>query len=123
MPESPLASFPIPDRLARAFQERTAITLAEAANALETDQKQLRAEVKAGKVKYVLRGQSQTRKLRRFLLVDLLEYLNGERRQECPSTSARTPRSTGASLQSGVIEFDALRAKLIAGRRKSPKRG
>jgi hypothetical protein len=46
---------------------------------------------------------------RRFLLIDLLEFLNRERRQECPSTSVPHSRSTGPSSGSKVSDFAALR--------------
>ena len=108
----------VPDRLAKAFQDRTTLNLAEAAKALEMDEKGLRADAASGKVKYVLRGQGSARKLRRFLLSDLLDYLNAQRRQECPSTSVRTPRSTGASSGSTVFDIADLRRK-----RRSAKQG
>jgi hypothetical protein len=42
MAESPPAGLPVPDRLVRAFEGRTSISLKEAAEALEMDQRQLR---------------------------------------------------------------------------------
>ncbi|GLS51930.1 helix-turn-helix domain-containing protein [Methylobacterium gregans] len=113
----------VPDRIARAFTDRTSLTLAETADALEMDPKTLRREVGEGRIKYVLRGTGTKRKLRRFLLTDLMEYLEGQRRQECPSISVPTRRPTGASSTSTVIGFASLRAKLSGAPPSSPKRG
>ncbi len=95
MCESFPGTLPVPDGLARAFERRTTLTLGEAAAALEMDEKLLRAAVKDGRVKYIRLGQGKSRVQRRFLLIDLLEFLNLERRQECPSTSVPARRSTG----------------------------
>jgi hypothetical protein len=111
----------VPDRLAKAFEGRTTLNLGEAARALEMDEKCLRAAVARGKVKYVLRGQGETRKLRRFLLPDLVDYLNAERRQECPSTSVPTRRSIGASSGSKVFDIADLRRKRRDAKLGSPR--
>jgi hypothetical protein len=120
MGEGAPAGLPVPDRLARAFEGRTTLTLREAATALEMDEKRLRAAVRAGRLRYVAPGEGRTRVRRRFLLVDLLEFLNRERRQECPSTSVPTPRSTGATSGSRVSDFAILRARLSGARPGSP---
>ncbi|MGU3475714.1 helix-turn-helix domain-containing protein [Methylobacterium sp. D48H] len=112
---------PVPSRLAAAFDGRTTLTLQETASALEMDQKTLRREVDRGRIKYVLRGTGEKRKLRRFLLSDLLDYLHDERRSECPSISVPTRRPTGASFGSKVTDIASLRARLSGVPRSSPK--
>jgi hypothetical protein len=123
MAESSPAPLSCPDRLVRAFEGRTTVNLKEAAAALEMDEKHLRAAVKAGWVKFVLQGQGRARPRRRFLLVDLLEFLNAERRQECPSTSARALRLTGRNSGSMASDFASLRARLSAARLRPPSGG
>ncbi len=116
-------TLPVPGRLARAFEDRTTVTLKEAAAALEMDPKLLRAAVKAGRVKYIRLGQGQSRVQRRFLLIDLVEFLNRERRQECPSTSVPAPRFIGPSSGSKVSDFAVLRARLNGAPPRSPSGG
>ena len=116
-----MSEFPIPSRIARAYDGRTSLTLEEAADALEMSPRELRREVKAGKIHYVLRGGSERRKLRRFLEVDLVGYLEAQRKQECPSTPARNPRSSGRNSKSTVYDFASLREKLT-GERPRPQR-
>jgi hypothetical protein len=106
----------VPDRLAQAFQGRTTLNLREAAAALEMDPRQLRAAVRAGRVRFVQHGRGQARVQRRFLLADLVTYLDTERRLSCPSTSPRARGSTGATSASRASAFDALREKLTAAR-------
>jgi hypothetical protein len=115
--------FLIPDRIAQAFEGRTSLTLAEAADALEMDERHLREAADKGRIHYVLPTVGRTRKMRRFLLIDLIDFLKAERRQECPSISAPTRRPTGANSGSKVIGFASLRAKLNNDRPSSPKRG
>ena len=123
MPEDLRSGNAVPDRLARAFEGRTVLTLKEAAAALEMDERLLRAAVRTGKVKYIQRGLGRSRELRRFLLTDLLEFLNTERRQECPSTSVPTPRSTSATSASRASDFASLRARLNGAQPKRPSGG
>ncbi|AWN44355.1 hypothetical protein DK389_03975 [Methylobacterium durans] len=103
---------PIPDRLARAFTGRTTLNLREAAAALEMDKRHLRSAVRAGRVGYLIHGQGERRARRRFLLCDLVQFLQSERRRECPSTRAKVRRSSGATSGSKDSAFGALRARL-----------
>ncbi|WP_072249555.1 hypothetical protein [Chelatococcus sambhunathii] len=113
--------FIIPDRLRQAFDGRTSLNLAEAAAALEMDPRQFRAAVSAGKVQFILRGGGERRRLRRFLMCDLVEYLKSERRQACPSTKGKARRSTGRNSGSTVYDFASLRERLT-GASPSPQR-
>lgn len=107
--------FIVPDRLAAAFEGRTALNLTEAAASLEMDPRRFRDAVDKGRVRYILRGGSEKRRLRRFLLIDLIDYLKSERKQACPSTAAKARRTTGRSSGSTVYDFASLRERLIGG--------
>jgi hypothetical protein len=114
-----LASLAVPHRLSRAFEGRTTLTFKEAAAALEMDERLLRTAVKAGRVKYIRHGQGQARVQRRFLLIDLLEFLNAERRRERPFTPERALGPTGRNSRSMASDFGVLRARLNGARPRS----
>jgi hypothetical protein len=116
---------PIPQPLLEAFSSRVSLPAKETARLLGMDDSTLRLHVKAGNIRYRALGIGVTRPRREFTLADILEFLERQRRQQCPSTSARTRRSTTTTSSGMVFAFTELRAKHLAERQKKssgPKR-
>ncbi|MGA0530832.1 hypothetical protein [Hansschlegelia sp. KR7-227] len=108
------------DHLAKAFGSRPLAPLRFVALLLNMSEKQLRAHAKAGNIRSVNIGMGVEKPRRMFSLADVAEFVEArslQSAQQCQSTRARTPRSTGATSPSTVIAFSALRAK-----RKSEQR-
>lgn len=113
------ASVDVPPALAAAYQERATLPASTVCRLLAIDPKTLRQHVRAGNIRYVLKGFGEKRPRREFMLSDVMGFLDKRRREECRSIGARTPRSTGASSASTVTDFATLRARLNAGRLSS----
>lgn len=87
--------FLIPGCIAQAFEGRTSLTLAEAADAMEMDKRHLPEAADKGRVHYLMLTHARSRKMRRFLLSDVIDLLNAERRLDCLLARGRTRQAAG----------------------------
>lgn len=97
----------VPPALSAAFQERATLPPADICRLLAMDAKTLRQHVRAGNIRYVLKGFGEKRPRREFTLSDVLGFLDKRAREECPSTSRSTRRSTSMTSGAEVVAFTA----------------
>lgn len=109
----------IPQPLIDAFASRVSLPAKRTAELLGINYSTLQRHVKAGNIRYRAMGMGVTRPRREFTLADILEFLERQRRQACPSIGARTRRSTTSTSSIGVIGFMARREKRLAEQQKN----
>ena len=93
----------------------------QAAEFLQCSPKQVHAHAKSGELRYVDIGRGSKRPRRRFIDADLIDFAESRRRREaptCQSTNQRAHRTTTSTSNCEVLDFAALQARAIAGRRK-----
>jgi hypothetical protein len=106
----------VPQPIQDAFATRTTLKAPELCKLLGFDDKTLRQHVRAGNIRYVLKGLGAVRPRREFMMNDVLEFLANQGRRECPSTSPKTQRSTSSTSNGEVFDFMARRAKQKSGK-------
>ena len=109
----------VPDPIREAFAQRPTLPAPDLCRLLGMDDKTLRRHVRAGNIRYVLKGLGSVRPRREFMMTDVLDFLDKQARRECPSTAPRTRRSTSTISGGEVYDFMALQSRLKNG---PPKR-
>ncbi len=91
---------------------RLLYSMSETAEDLDMSIKTLRAHCVAGEIRFVLVG----KRTRKFTDGDKQEFIE-KRRQLCPSTNRKTPRTGTSISNSRVYDFTARRARRTRGKR------
>ena len=102
----------VPQSIRDAFATRPTLTAPEVCRLLRIDGKTLLRHVRAGNIRYVLKGLGSVRPRREFTMSDVLEFLKNQERRECPSTGPKTRNSTSSTFGGEVYDFTVLRDRL-----------
>ena len=102
----------VPQPILEAFASKATLPAPAVCRLLSINDKTLLRHVRAGNIRYVLKGLGATRPRREFTMSDVLEFLENQGRRECPSTGPRTRRSTSSTSNGEVYDFMALREQL-----------
>lgn len=108
----------VPQPIREAFARKATLPAPEICRLLSMNDKTLLRHVRAGNIRYVLKGLGSVRPRREFTMSDVLEFLESQGRRECPSIGPKTRRSTSTTSKEEVYDFMALREQLRNVRQK-----
>ncbi len=97
----------VPAAIASAFSERPTLPPKAVCGLLNMDTKTLMRHVKAGNIRYVLKGFGERRQHREFTLEDIMGFLDKRTREECPSINRRARRTSSTTSGEEVYDFMA----------------